>query len=347
MKYHLKNSAQGFWMGTLLVLSVAAILGAGCASVPETRIVPPENVAASSAVAEINNAIASAALIDPGSSADYHLGPEDLLQIIIFDVIFDVPEREAGVTPRKAEVRISQVGKITLSLLGDVVAAGLTPSALEQSLRSQYGKYIHNPQIGVSVREYRGQQVSVMGAVRAPGVYQLTGPKTLVDVLSMAGGITERAGGQVYLYRQGPEGRQSQVIDLLILAGNPELVNMPVRAGDVINVPQAGMFFVDGAVDSPGSYTLNRPYTLTQALAGAGGVTRTLASYSDISIFRRRDGLEAEKIPVDLGEILAGKQGDPQIEADDVIVVPISTAKYIVERFLGRIGLGSIPGFIL
>jgi polysaccharide biosynthesis/export protein len=343
MKYQLKNSAQGFWMGTLLALSVAALLGAGCASVPETRIVPPENVATSSAVAEINNAIASAALIDPGSSADYHLGPEDLLQIIIFNV----PEREAGVTPRKAEVPISQVGKITLPLLGDVVAAWLTPSALEQSLRSQYGKYIHNPQIGVYVREYRGQQVSVMGAVRTPGVYQLTGPKTLVDVFSMAGRITERAGGQVHLYRQGPEGRQSQVIDLLILAGNPELVNMPVRAGDVINVPQAGMFFVDGAVGSPGSYTLNRPYTLTQALAVAGGVTRTLASYSDISIFRRRDGLEAEKIPVDLGEILAGKQGDPQIEADDVIVVPISTAKYIVERFLGRIGLGSIPGFIL
>jgi polysaccharide export outer membrane protein len=214
-------------------------------------------------------------------------------------------------------------------------------------LRSQYSKYIHNPQIGVYIREYRGQQVSVIGAVRTPGVYQLTGPKMLVDMLSIAGGITERAGGQVHIYRQGPEGRQSQVIDLLVLASNPGMVNMPVQAGDVINVPQAGTFFVDGAVGSPGSYALNRPYTLTRALAVAGGVTRTLASYSGISIFRRRDGLEAEKIPVNLGEILAGKQSDPQIEADDVIVVPISTAKFIVERFLGRIGLGSIPSFVL
>jgi polysaccharide biosynthesis/export protein len=220
MKYRVENCGSGFWMGSLLALSVFALLGVGCTSVPETRIIPPENIATSSAMAEINKTIASAALIDPSSSADYHIGPEDLLQI----VIFDVPEREVGVTPRKAEVRISQQGKITLPLLGEIVATGLTPSALEQSLRSQYSRYIHNPQIGVYIREYRGQQVSVMGAVRSPGVYQLAGPKMLVDMLSIAGGITERAGGQVHIYRQGPEGRQSQVIDLLVLASNPRMV---------------------------------------------------------------------------------------------------------------------------
>jgi polysaccharide export outer membrane protein len=162
----------------------------------------------------------------------------------------------------------------------------------------------------------------------------------------MAGGISERAGSQVHIYRQGPEGRQSHVIDLLVLANHPGLVNMPVQAGDVLNVQQAGMFFVDGAVLKPGSYALTRPYTLTQALTVAGGVIRTLASYGDISIFRRRNGLEAEKIPVDLSAIWDGKTSDPGIEADDVIVVPISTVKYVVERFLGRIGFGQVPAFV-
>jgi protein involved in polysaccharide export with SLBB domain len=79
-------------------------------------------------------------------------------------------------------------------------------------------------------------------------------------------------------------------------------------------------------------------YTLTQALAVAGGVTETLAAYDEVAIFRRQTGSEHQKIPADLKEILAGQAQDPYIEAEDTIVVPISTAKYIIDRFIGRIG---------
>jgi len=277
----------------------------------------------------------------PSASPDYRLGPEDLLQI----TLFNVPAGEVGVTPRTTEARVSQEGKISLPLLGDVAVGGLTASSLEQLLRGRYDRYLQNPQIGILVKEYRSQSVTVTGAVRNPGVYQLTGPKTLIDLLSIAGGINEHAGGQVHLYRQAPEGRQSYVVDLLVLASNPALVNMPVQAGDVINVQQAGMFFVDGAVARGGSYTLSRPYTLTQALSVAGGVNRELADYSGTTIYRRRSGAEAEIIPIDLTAIWEGKVSDPLIESDDVIVVPISTPKYIVRRFLGTIGLGSVTGY--
>ena len=124
------------------------------------------------------------------------------------------------------------------------------------------------------------------------------------------------------------------------LANNPGQVNMPVQAGDKINVPLAGTFFVDGAVYKPGAYPLSRTYTLTQALVVAGGVNNTLAGYSDVSIFRRRNGAEPDRIPIDLKSIFAGKAQDPYVEAEDVIIVPISTGKYIVERFIGRIGVG-------
>jgi polysaccharide export outer membrane protein len=289
----------------------------------------------------INEALAAAAVPTADQAADYQLAPEDLLEI----TLYNVPEREAGVTPRTTQVRVSQKGRITLPLLGEVPAAGLTPTALAQALRERYARYLQQPQVGVKVMEYRGQQVSVLGAVRTPKVFELTGAQTLIGVLALAGGLNERAGRQVYLYRQGPEGRQTYVVDLLALARNPGLVNMPVQGGDTIQVPQAGMFFVDGAVGRPGAYPLERPYTLTQALAIAGGATRTLAKLSEISIYRRRPDGEAEQLPVNLDEIQASRAPDPLIQADDVIVVPISTGKYIVQRFLGTIGLPGFPGF--
>jgi polysaccharide export outer membrane protein len=340
MKERLGLRPCGYWMRSILALSVWTLLGAGCATAPQGRALPPGSAATSPAVAEINNAL-TAASQTPASATDYRLGPEDFIEI----TLFNVPEGETGVTPRTSGVRVSQEGKITLPLLGDITVAGYTTSAVEQLLRQRYDPYLQNPQVGVQVKEYHSQQVSVIGAVARPGTFLLSGPKTLIDLLAMAGGVSDKASGQVHIYRQGQAGRQSHVIDLLALASNPGLVNMPVQAGDVINVPQAGMFFVDGAVGRPGSYPLLSSYTLTQALAVAGGVDETLADYSSVSIFRRRGGPEAEILPVNLSQILDGKASDPQIAPEDVIVVPRSMAKYLIDRFLGRIGLGSVTGF--
>jgi polysaccharide export outer membrane protein len=343
MKNQPESRYSRAWISHLLALTACALLGAGCGTVPQGQVSPlPASVGPSPAITQINNALTAASLQTPAAPQDYRLGPEDLLQI----TLFNIPQGEASATPRQTEVRVGQEGKISLPLLGDVEVAGLTPSGLEQLLRGRYDQYLHNPQVGVQVKEYRSQAVTVTGAVRNPVVYQLTGPKTLIDLLAIAGGINERAGGQVHLYRQGPEGRQSYVIDLLALASKPALVNMPVQAGDIINVQQAGTFFVDGAVRTPGSYPLSQPYTLTQALSVAGGVNRELASYSELAIYRRSNGAEAQIIPVDLSAIWDGKANDPAIESDDVIVVPMSTAKYIVRRFFGTIGLGSVPGYI-
>jgi len=331
---------------SLLALSAFALLAAGCGSVPTsqtqtlTSATSPPTTAEVDQINRINSALAAAALQTSSATADYRLAPEDIVEI----TLYNIPESEGGVTPRRVEGRVSQEGMLPLPLLGDVRAAGLTLTDLEQSLRARYAQYLHKPQVGVYIKQFRGQRVTVTGEVRNPGMLELTGPKTLIDLLSLAGGIGDKAGSQVHLYRQGPDGRQSYVIDLQALARNPGLVNMPVQAGDVINVPQSGMFFVSGAVRRPGSYPLAQTYTFTQALTLAGDVNGDLADYSEIAIYRRRDGLEADKILVNPNEIFAGKARDPLIAPDDVIVVPVNSFKWFVQRFIGGIGLPAVPG---
>jgi polysaccharide export outer membrane protein len=342
----------------LIICLVFALSIAVIACTPTAMQAPSQTIKAakesSPSAAKINETLAALALQTSLSSTDYQIGPEDLLQITLYNIqdseirIGTGIVASSGLTPRNVPVRVSQQGLVSLPLIGDVRVAGLTPAGLERELKKQYDKYIWNPQVGVMVMEYR-QRVSVIGAVQKPGVLELSGPKTVIDLLGMAGGVTEKAGTQVHIYRQGANGRESHVIDLLALASNATLINannaslitMPVQAGDVINVPPAGTFFVDGAVKTPGPYPLGRRYSLTQALTTAGGVDRELYS-SDVTIFRRKGSSETETILIDLDAILAGSAVDPLIEADDVIVVPMSAAKFFVKRFIGQLVSGGI-----
>ena len=333
---------------------VLAILSGGCGAVSQN---PPMNRAETSAVipnsstfaADINRSIAAAAMLQGSpASTDYQIGPEDLLEI----TLFNIPET-AG-TPRSVTVRVTHRGQISLPLLGEVDVKGMTVSALEKRLREGFDRYIYNPQVGILIKEFR-QKVSIIGAVLRPGVVELTGPKSVIEVLAIAGGVSEKAGGQVHIYRgQGTE-RETHVIDLAILANgtglinasNAGMINMRVQPGDMINVPESGMFFVDGAIRKPGSYPLGRQYSLTQAIATAGGVDPELYS-SDISIFRRKGPGQVETLAYNLDNIMAGTATDPLIQPDDVIMLPVSTAKFIVKRFvgtlLGGISIGSFIG---
>ncbi len=326
------------------LISVATmVLLAACGATPPATMTPEQAAsAASSNVNEINKSLSIIASQSGNSTADYRIGPDDLLQV----TNYNVPEQDQRVTPRVMLVRVSQDGMVDLPLIGTVEAKGRTPGQLEQELRQRYKKYIKDPQVGVLVTEYR-QRVSVMGAVQKPGVFDLMGPKTVIDMIAQAGGVTDKAGNQVQLYRQDPQGqRQNAIIDLQVLA-NPganhvdtkdaQLINVPVQAGDVINVPQAGMYFVDGAVHRPGSYPIGRDYTLTQALAAAGGVDPELADYDALTVYRRLGPTNVQTISINLNDVLARKTPDLQVRPDDVIIVPMSSAKYFVKRFVGTL----------
>jgi polysaccharide biosynthesis/export protein len=346
------NRKKAPWL-LLLVL----VLSVQCSNPPaSTPLVNPQSPQATApfanpAVNDINQSLTLMASQSISSSADYRVGPDDLLQV----TIYNIPENDARLTPRTVNLRVSQEGIIVVPLIGTVPAKGITTRDLEQELAKRYEKYIRTPHIGVLVTEYR-QRVSVMGAVQKSGVFELNGPRTVIDMLALAGGVSDKAGNQVHVYRQdGKGGRQSFVIDLMVLANttglvmneqNTAMVNMAVQAGDVVNVPQSGMFFVDGAIRKPGSYPLGRNYTLSQALATAGGPDVELADYTSVSIYRRLGPDKMENIPVDLNKVMALSAPDPQVQPDDVIVVPMSGFKYFVKRFIGTLFTGTSGGSI-
>jgi polysaccharide biosynthesis/export protein len=323
-----------------LLFAVAALVGCGYSgpyvgTLRQTH--DSTKTATPAAIEQLNRAISSRSqdrLVE-ATPDDYRLGPEDLIEI----TIFNIPPSEVGVTPRTTELRVNPNGIIPLPLIGNIRVARLTADEVREVLTKEYDKYIHQPQIGIRILEHFNMQVSVLGAVRDPGMFKLTSGKTVIDMLAMAKGVSDLAGAKLYLHRKAINGRETHIIDLRALTIKPKFVDKPVYAGDAIYVPQAKMFYVDGAVKSPGAYPLTQQYTLTQALASAGGLNRELADLTEISIIRM-NGDDSVSISYNLDDVLAGKLSDPKLEAEDVVLVPINGFKYFVRRFVGGISLG-------
>jgi len=189
-------------------------------------------------------------------------------------------------------------------------------------------KYVKNPQVTIFIREYKNQQVAVIGAVERSGNYELVGRRNLLQMISMAGGLTEMAGNEVFILREGPDGQTSTLtIDLkdLLVNGNQTL-NVAIEPNDVINVAvdREIRVFVMGRVNTPGPITakLSEGMTLLQAIAGAGGPAEG-AKQTAITITRKNGGKE-QKIKVNLKDILKGKKMDIRLQEGDVVFVPES-----------------------
>lgn len=248
---------------------------------------------------------------------DYKIGPKDLLEISVF-----------GLDELNKTERVSEEGKITLPLLGEIDVDGLTKSELEVKLaRLLEEKYLQDPQVTIFIAEYQSKRVSVMGAVQSPGMYELVGKQTVLEVIAKAGGLTIEAGKEMFVMRQNSEGENSSVkisLDDLILDGQAEL-NIPLESNDIINIPidKIANVYVMGQVRSPGALEVKRSRipTLLMAIAQAGGFAER-ASKGGVLIKRiGKDGKEI-KIKVNVKNIIKGKKDDIQLLEDDVVVVP-------------------------
>jgi polysaccharide export outer membrane protein len=266
------------------------------------------------------------ALISVADYRDYKVGAEDLLEINFLDT-----------EKLRSEVRVNGQGEISLLLVGTVPVAGLTPSEVGKKLTtlSKEGNYLKNPNITVAVKEYRHQRVAVTGAVNKPDAYSLIGPRTLLEVLGNAGGLSDKAGETAHIIRgrKGPAvassatpqsfspGTETIVVDLnrLLLKGALEL-NYPIQNGDVVFVPYAQTAYVLGAVARPGGVPIKDNMTVTKAVSQAGGLHIMLASYH-ATILRLDESGQRQTIAVDLGKITKGAEADPPLKENDIVYV--------------------------
>jgi polysaccharide export outer membrane protein len=267
----------------------------------------------------------------PTSSAgdEYRIGRDDLIEI----TVFEVPDLGAS-------GRVSASGIVSLPLTGTVMAAGKTPQELEHDIEELLKKnYINDPHVTVFVREYASQPVSILGAVRLPGMYQLKGQKTLMEMLSMAQGLDQNAGKTIQVLRRSDNPDEpSQTITVgtedLFQYGKTEL-NIPIKAGDVIHVQQAGSIFVIGEVMRPGEFVLRqgKDVTATQAVALGGGSQREAKRKECLIIRLHRDGSKDE-IPVNLEKIGDGTLVDVPLMPNDILFVPSNRVKTGMMRVL-------------
>lgn len=199
--------------------------------------------------------------------SDYLLGPGDLLHITVF---------EAEELETKA--RVSSRGYVSLPLLGLVQVDDLTAREAEVKIEEKYrAKYIKNPHVTVFVEEHFSQRISLVGEVKKPGTYDYPSKMRLLDALVLGGGLTSDAGRIVQVRRMGdtPEKAGMMIVDLDKLIGEGIIeLNIEINGGDVIFVPKAGVYFVDGAIRRPGSYPITRKINVMEAVVSAGGFQR-------------------------------------------------------------------------
>jgi len=216
--------------------------------------------------------------------------------------------------------------------------------------------------VTVLLAAFRSHPVSILGAVRTPGVVQIVGKKSLSEVLSMAGGANPDAGNSIVITRRKEVGHLplptarldtseqfyvGQVnLKSLVDATDPE-ENIAIESGDVISVPKGELIYVLGAVPRAGGFVLNERETITvlQAITMAGGFDR-FANQKSIGILRpKAGGTDREEILVDVKAMLTGKGKDVPLMANDVLFVPISGRKAGTVRALETaLGMGSSIG---
>ncbi len=256
---------------------------------------------------------------DPASApADpkMKIGPGDLIEVTVYD--------EADL---HQIVRLNDVGDGTFSFIGSLHLAGLTTGQAEVLIARKLkdGNYLLAPQVGVIIREYSTQGVSVLGEVKTPGVYNVAGGQSLLDVLAAAGGTTTLAGASVTIQRAADA--STVTIALLQDAHHSLSSNVPLYPGDKVIVPRAGLVYVLGDVGRPGGFIMENDgqMSLLQALAMAGGTTHT--SSTNGSRLLRKGPSGYMDVPIELNKMLKGKQGDVQLQAQDIVYIPSSNMK--------------------
>ncbi|MEB2283285.1 MAG: hypothetical protein B6D46_05935 [Polyangiaceae bacterium UTPRO1] len=342
------------------VLTLA--LTAGCGG-PRLGTAPARAAGAAPAPSDLMTAADVAALsritaarAQAAASDGYHIGPDDLLDVRIPDLLdaqapagarspsgsAGAGQAVAGAPLYQQGLRVSGGGEVTIPMIGAVRAAGLTPAALEAEIgrRLLAAGILRAPKVSVQVAEFRSGVVAVIGSVERPGLYPVTRPRaTLSDMLWTAGGPSKDAGRIVELAVSSERvvdaitaPPERVYIDVALIgtpaSRGPAGLDPEVRPGDVITMAAAGSVLVDGWVEKPGSYPVTRGLTVGGAVAAAGG--RHVSGDQSRTVVRRvTPGGGSRTFEVDLDAVADGRAADVPIADGDVVRVPVSVARVV------------------
>ncbi len=280
--------------------------------------------------------VAVRAQTEPGiarsdTNINYRIGVGDVLRVIVSRQ--DLLSIDG--------VRVSNEGMIRMPMIDeDITAICLTEVELASVISEKYRKFVREPQTYVSVKEFNSHPVALIGAVNAPGRFDIRRPTRLLELLTFVNGPSANAGKTVQIIRtsgvfkcsegQDPEisaNTEEEVITLLLgetlkgtYAANPFL-----EAGDIISIAAADApdeAYIIGNVLSPSSIKLSEPITISKAIAMAGGPSKD-AKIEKIKIHRQdAQTLAKSEILVNLKEIFSDDQKDILLQANDIIDVP-------------------------
>jgi polysaccharide export outer membrane protein len=280
----------------------------------------------------------------PGNAApsnDILLRPGDTINVTVYD------------TPSLTEtVRVSENGTVDLPLLGDVQVAGLSEAAASHRIDQKYieagillpsgAGNTFRPETTVLIRDFASRGVSILGEVVKPGIYPVAGPRSLVDVLALAGGLTPTADTHVTI-QHGDGTSTIATVSIPREDGAKVLADdVQVQPGDKVIAPRAGIVYVLGEVGHPGGYIMQHDgrITVLQALAAAEGTTRYSNEKNAFLIRRTGETYQTEHISI--RDMYKGKEPDEPLNPQDVLYVPISNLRNFVFNAPGI--LGSLAG---
>jgi len=248
----------------------------------------------------------------PAAAPDYTVGAPDVLQITVW--------KQADLSGR---FDVAEDGTITYPLLGKVQVAGKKVADIEQELTTRLkGGFLKNPQVSVTVHAFRSQQIFVLGEVKTPGPVPLTGGMTVIEALVHAGSLSESLGGEVVVSRlpgggngrpvlPGAQGATEVLrVDLKDLRAGKMEANIALQNGDTVFVTRAETVFVEGQVNNPGAYVVEKNMTVLRLITLAGGPTQ-VGSAKKARIRRVVDG----KVT-----LIKAKPTDVVVAGDTVIV---------------------------
>ncbi len=259
------------------------------------------------------------------SSESILIGAGDSLHV----QVFDTPEMDQ-------HARVTDDGNVPIIFLGNVHVAGLTPELAARTIETQLQakELMKHPQVTVTIEQYATQGVLVIGQVAKPGSIQIDTSRPVLDVLALAGGLTDTADRTITIERHGTGERIKYFV-----SNSPEEAfdhSVLIHPGDKLMVPKAGVVYALGDFDKPGGYVINNnkgQLTALQMLAAAGGTPPTASPGNARLIRRTADGYTDTKIQ--LSDMAKGKIADIVLQPDDIIYVPFNYVKAIAANASG------------